>query len=82
MEEALKKGDDTIDPLSFRHNDLINKAFTKAKAKAWSSIQDHPEIIRLVQEAKNQKIDNNEASRKSGESFRNQAYDLIQIKNK
>ena len=82
MQEALKKGDDNIDPLSFRHNDLINKAFTKAKKKAWASIQDHPEIIRLVQEARNQKIDNNEASRKSGESFQNQTTEIIQLKNK
>ena len=82
MNAALKEGDRQVDPMSFRHNQLIQKAFEKAKKKAWSSIQDHPEIIRLVQEAKNLKIGNNEASRKSGENFQNQAYDIIKIKNK
>lgn len=82
MQEDLRKGNDNIEPKSYRHNQLIEKAFSKAKAKAWASIQDHPEIIRLVQEAKNQKIDNNEASRKSGESFQNQTTEIIQLKNK
>ena len=36
-------------------NIWIDKAFAKAKKKAWASIQDHPEIIRLVQEAKKSK---------------------------
>ena len=82
MQEDLRKGNDNIEPKSYRHNQLIEKAFSKAKKKAWASIQNHPEIIRLVQEARNQKIDNNEASRKSGESFQNQTTEIIQLKNK
>jgi hypothetical protein len=82
MNAALKDGDRQIDPMSYRHNQLIQKAFEKAKKKAWASIQDHPEVIRLVQEAKNLKIGNNEASRKSGENFQNQTTKIIQLKNK
>ena len=82
MQRDLKNGLDNTEPRSYRHNQLIDKAFSKAKAKAWASIQDHPEIIRLVHEAKNQTIQNNEASRESGEYFQNQTTEIIQLKNK
>ena len=82
MEEDRKAGRDNTEPRSYRHNELIDLAFKKAKAKAWASIQDHPEIIRLVQKAKEQKIQNNEAARKSGKHFQNQTTEIIQLKNK
>ena len=82
MNAARAKGDDHIEPMSYKHNQLIALLFETAKKKAWSKIQDHPEIIRLVQKGKNQLIDNNAASEKSSESFRNNTTKIIQIKNK
>jgi gamma-glutamylcysteine synthetase len=81
MQAALARGDDQIDPMSFKHNQLIKKAFTTAKEKAWASIQDHPEIIRLVKEARDLKIGNNEATRKSGESLQKKATKILELKN-
>ena len=64
-------------------NIWIEKAFAKAKKKAWASIQDHPEIIRLVQKAKKQKIGDNEVKRKtSASNFQEKATIIRQLKNK
>ena len=49
----LKSGKFDIDPSkAYLHNDLIKLAFDKAKKKAWASIQNEPEVIRLMAEHK------------------------------
>ena len=83
MQEDLRKGKDNIEPRSYRHNELIEKAFTAAKKKAWASIQNHPEIIRLVSEAKYQKIGDNDASRRSSQlNFVEKTTKILELKNK
>ena len=69
MQADLKDGARQNEPRKYTHNIWIDKAFAKAKKKAWASIQDHPEIIRLVQEAKNQKLGDNEVKRKTSASI-------------
>ena len=82
MNADRAKGNDHIDPMTYKHNQLIALVFEKAKKKAWAKIQDHPEIQRLVQEGKKQIIDNNAATEKSSESFRNSTVEIIELKNK
>ena len=82
MNAARARGEDHIDPMSYKHNQLIALVFEKAKEKAWSEIQDHPEIQRLIQKGKTQLLDNKEATRDSGESFQNQKVNILELKNK
>ena len=82
MEADLKAGERQKDPRKYTHNIWIEKAFTRAKKKAWASIQDHPEIIRLVKEAKKQKIGDNESTRKtSASNFQEKAIKILELKN-
>ena len=83
MQADLKDGARQNEPRKYTHNIWIDKAFAKAKKKAWASIQDHPEIIRLVQEAKNQKLGDNEVKRKtSASNFQEKTTKIIELKNK
>tara|TARA_R100001463_G_scaffold9038_2_gene27278 strand:+ start:5743 stop:9840 length:4098 start_codon:yes stop_codon:yes gene_type:complete len=83
MQADLKAGERQNEPRKYTHNIWIQKAFERAKKKAWASIQDHPEIIRLVQEAKDQKIRDNEVKRKtSASNFQEKATIIRQLKNK
>ena len=82
MNAARARGDDHIDPMSFKHNQLIALVFEKAKKKAWSEIQDHPEIQRLIQKGKTQLEANKEATEKSSEAFRNNEVEILNWKNK
>ena len=82
MNEDRKRGDDHIEPMTYHHNEIIKKAFENAKKKAWAQIQDHPEIVRLVQEGKQQLIDNNEAGERSKDTIRNPEIEIWDLENK
>tara|TARA_B100000287_G_scaffold213502_1_gene201524 strand:+ start:2313 stop:6398 length:4086 start_codon:yes stop_codon:yes gene_type:complete len=82
MNEDRRRGDDHIEPMTYHHNEMIKLAFERAKEKAWSQIQDHPEIIRLVEKGRKQLIDNNEAGDKSKDTIRNKKVNILELENK
>ena len=82
MNEDRRRGDDHIEPMTYHHNEMIKLAFERAKEKAWSQIQDHPEIIRLVEKGRKQLIDNNEAGDKSKDTIRNKKVNILELKNR
>ena len=58
MQRDIKNGDFHLDPKkAYAHNDMIHAAFKKAKEKAWASIRNHPEVIRLLEKKEQQLID-------------------------
>ena len=83
MNKDLANGRDDVDPLAYTHNKLIKKQLDKARKKAWSSIREHPEIQRLIQEAKQREIDKKAKTKET--SIRNtnrEAQKLLNRKNK
>ena len=82
MNADRAKGWDHIDPMSYDHNILIAKLFEDAKKKAWSEIQDHPEIQRLIQKGKTQLEDNLDAKERSKDVSRNNEIEILNWKNK
>ena len=61
---------------------LLVSIFRKAKKKAWSEIQDHPEVQRLIQKGKTQLEANKDATERSSEAFRNNEVEILNWKNK
>jgi hypothetical protein len=82
MNADRAKGKDHIDPMTYEHNILIAKLFETAKSKAWAQIQDHPEIIRLVQKGATQLEDNLDAKERSIDASRNNEVEILNWKNK
>jgi len=82
MNADRAKGKDHIDPMTYEHNILIASLFKTAKEKAWSQIQDHPEIIRLVQKGATQLEDNLDAKERSIDASRNKEIEILEWKNK
>ena len=65
----IKSGKFDLDPAkAYLHNDLIAKAFKRAQKKAWMSIQNEPDVIRLMTEHK-EKIKANRISRSDTQSL-------------
>jgi hypothetical protein len=54
METLRRQGRDDMDPMDFKHNDLIAKMFAKAQRKAWGRIQSMPEVQRLIEAKRHQ----------------------------
>lgn len=48
MELDIQSGRKNIDPMSYKHNILINRMFKQAKVKAWATMQNHPDVIQLI----------------------------------
>lgn len=49
MKEDLKRnGGRGIDPMKYRHNELIHNAFTLARSRAWANLQKDPEVYALM----------------------------------
>lgn len=82
MNADRAKGKDHIDPMTYEHNILIAKLFETAKSKAWAQIQDHPEVIRLVQKGATQLEDNLDAKERSIDASRNNEIEILNWKNK
>jgi len=80
MNKDLAKGKDDVDPLAYTHNKLIKKQLDKARGKAWASIRKHPEIQRLIQEAKQREIDKNAKTKET--SIRNTSREAQKILNR
>ena len=65
MEEDLERdGGMGIDPMKYRHNQLIHRAMTKARKQAWASLRDDPEVYALrraerLQRAANYNLNDN-----------------------
>ena len=51
MEDDIRSGRHQrppgIDPMSYTHNIMINNIIKEAKARAWASIQTHPDVVAL-----------------------------------
>ena len=80
MNKDLASFDDDVDPLAYTHNKLIKKQLDKARGKAWASIRKHPEIQRLIQEAKQREIDKNAKTKET--SIRNTSREAQKILNR
>ena len=80
MNADRAKGKDHIDPMTYKHNQLIASVFETAKKKAWSQIQDHPEIDRLIKKGATQLEDNKDATERSSEAVRNYEVEIVNWK--
>ena len=55
MEADLKAGNRQMDPMkAYTHNLVIKQLFTRARNRAWASLQNDPQVQKLVQERRNQ----------------------------
>jgi len=66
MEADTWNGNRQRDPMkAYYHNDIIKALFDRAKKKAWSKIKDDPEVIQLMKESKERKVDNLASNKKT-----------------
>ena len=66
MEADTWNGNRQRDPMkAYYHNDIIKALFDRAKKKAWSKIKDDPEVIQLIKESKERKVDNLASNKKT-----------------
>ena len=45
--------------MSYQHNKLISELFREAKVKAWARMKANPNVIRLIEAARQQQIADN-----------------------
>ena len=48
-----------LNPMSYQHNKLISELFREAKVKAWARMKANPNVIRLIEAARQQQIADN-----------------------
>lgn len=78
MQRDIKNGDFHLDPKkAYAHNDMIHAAFSKAKEKAWASIRNHPEVIRLLEKKEQQLIDDRTSRKETSLSSYNKKKEKI-----
>ena len=68
MYQNMRKGEWNVDPMKgYKHNIKIKEIFNKARDKAWAKVlrSNHPDVIRIMQEHKQQKIDTNKLRNKT-----------------
>jgi len=83
MNADLAKGEDDLDPLRYTHNKIIKKHFDKARAKAFASIRNHPEIQRLIKEATDLEIAGNKKTKETSiKNTSKEAQELLNRRNK
>ena len=83
MEADTWNGNRERDPMkAYYHNDMIKALFDRAKKNAWRKIKDKPEVIRLLAESKNRKIDNLASNKKTRNYQKEQLDALLNRKNK
>ena len=83
MEADTWNGNRKRDPMkAYYHNDMIKALFDRAKKNAWRKIKDKPEVIRLLAESKNRKIDNLASNKKTRNYQKEQLDALLNRKNK
>ena len=83
MEADTWNGNRERNPMeAYYHNDMIKALFDRAKKNAWRKIKDKPEVIRLLAESKNRKIDNLTSNKKTRNYQKEQLDALLNRKNK
>ena len=83
MEADTWNGNRERDPMKgYYHNDIIKALFDRAKKKAWSKIKDKPEVLQLLRESKDRKIDNISSNQKTRNYKQEQIDVLLNNKNK
>ena len=83
MEADTWNGNRKRDPMkAYYHNDIIKALFDRAKKKAWSKIKDKPEVLQLLRESKDRKIDNISSNKKTRNYKQEQIDVLLNNKNK
>ena len=83
MEADTWNGNRVRDPMkAYYHNDIIAALFDRAKKKAWSKIKNEPEVLLLLKESKNRKIDNLQSNKKTRNYKKEQIDVLLNKKNK
>ena len=71
MNYKRNNGERDLDPKDFQHNKILSKLFNDAKIKAWASIQNDPEVQKLLAEETDRKVRGINAQRQSLESIIN-----------
>ncbi|MBO02677.1 MAG: hypothetical protein CMG35_08550 [Candidatus Marinimicrobia bacterium] len=83
MEADTWNGNRERDPMkAYYHNDIIKALFDRAKKKAWSKIKNEPEVLQLLRESKDRKIDNISSNKKTRNYKQEQIDVLLNNKNK
>ena len=84
MEADTWNGNRQRDPMkAYYHNDIIKALFDRAKKKAWSKIKDDPEVIQLMKESKERKVDNLASNKKTRNFTREEkVQNILNNKNK
>ena len=83
MEADTWNGNRSRDPMkAYYHNDIIKALFDRAKKKAWAKIKDKPEVLQLLRESKDRKIDNISSNKKTRNYKQEQIDVLLNNKNK
>ena len=83
MEADTWNGNRSRDPMkAYYHNDIIKALFDRAKKKAWAKIKDKPEVLQLLRESKDRKIDNISSNQKTRNYKQEQIDVLLNNKNK
>ena len=83
MEADTWNGNRERDPMkAYYHNDIIKALFDRAKKKAWSKIKNEPEVLQLLRESKDRKIDNISSNKKTRNYKKEQIDVLLNNKNK
>ena len=63
--------------------DRIHAAFSKAKEKAWASIRNHPEVIRLLEKKEQQIIDDRTSAKETSlDTYKKKQKKILELKNK
>jgi len=69
MEDDLRRnGGRGIDPMQYKHNQLIHQAFTAARATAWASLREDPEVYALKKAERLNTAANNNLNTDPGKS--------------
>ena len=66
MEAALKAGNRDLDPMkAFTHNRVIRSLFTRARARAWASLRNDPDVQTLIRKRRDQAAETNRSRRRT-----------------
>jgi len=73
-----------LNPMSYQHNKLISQLFREAKIKAWARMKTNPNVIRLMEAARQQQIADNLRTKnpERSRSAYDEATELLQMTNR
>ena len=84
MEDNLRRGDTSMPPSAYYHNQQISKLFRRARTQAWTLIQDQQEINAITEanqlEQESRKYLTSDPKRSRG--LRQQSEAILNMRNK